>query len=461
MKRNVKAILLVFSMLFVLLPFAQETSADSLDDIRQIIRDLYIDDVPEAVLERSTANGIMDYLDPHSIYMSAKDYQGFINRLEQRVVGIGVVLEEDLKGVRVTSVISKGPAERAGIQPGDVITHVDQRSMAGQSMETAASWIGGAADTTVEVTIERPGQAKSLVMRMTRELMSMASVESTMLGGNIGYIGLNSFATDSAKEMNEAIRSLKGAKGWIVDLRNNGGGYTTAAQEVMGFLPNAGGAFQLREKNSDPVNYQAITQPTKLVGPRHLLINASSASASEMVAAAVKEQKLATLYGQTSYGKGTMQSMFEFEDGSVLKLTTARFYSPGGQAVDKVGVKPNVVTAKGAELEVSHRAQLIGQLKGYRQLPKLEHVPITKTFTVKMDSTMSWDTFDKSAVQLIQLGGKENEVAIEVKDDQSVTVVPQQALVSGEHYVLIVHPRWRGTNHQLMRQGIYVDVTVK
>ena len=132
-----------------------------------------------------------------------------------------------------------------------------------------------------------------------------------------------------------------------------------------------------------------------------LLINEYSASASEMVRQHVKEQQGAKLYGQTSYGKGTMQSMFELSDGSVIKLTTARFYSPGGQTVNQVGVPPNIVTEKGAELEVSHRDHLFANLKRYKQLPELKKVPVTKKFTLEMKTKMEWNSINPAAIQLI------------------------------------------------------------
>lgn len=448
-------------MLFVLFPFTPEVSAAPIDDIRQLIRDYYVDEVPESILEKGTVNEIMEHLDPYSVYMSAEEYQGFVNGIEQRIVGIGVVLKEDSRGIEVTSIIPKGPAERAGIQPGDIITHVDGQSVVGKSVQTAVSLISGKEKTAVMLKIERVGQANPLEKRIVRAEISIPNVESTMLGGNIGYIRLNSFATDSAEEMNTAIQSLQGVEGWILDLRNNGGGYITVAQEVTGFFPNAANSFRLKEKNAKAMVYKTIPQVSKFSKPTSLLINEYSASASEMVASAVKEQKVATLYGQTSYGKGTMQTMFDFTDGSVLKMTTARFYSPGGQAVDKIGVKPDILTKPGSELEVAHRDRLLAKVKGYKQLPKLVNVPTTKKFTVEMTSKMNWKNFDKTAVQLIQLGGKESEVTVEVTDDQTITVVPKQPLIAGQSYILVVHPLWKGIDNNPMKQGIYVDVTVK
>ena len=219
-------------------------------------------------------------------------------------------------------------------------------SLKGKSVQAAVPLISGKENTTVSLTIKREKTEQPIKMTIRRAEIHLPTVESEMLGGNIGYIRLNSFATDSGKEMEKAIRSLAGAKGFIVDIRNNGGGYITAAQEIAGFFPGVEQAFQLREKNKKPQIYPSVNQQQKVNGPVSLLVNEYSASASEMLAVNLKEQKAATLYGEKTYGKGTMQSMYAFNDGSVLKMTTARFYSPKGVAVDKVGVSPDVKTPK-------------------------------------------------------------------------------------------------------------------
>lgn len=448
-------------MSLVLLPLETFATSEPLEEVRQLVRDYYVDDVPESVLSKGSIKEITKQLDPHSVYMSAKEYAGFVNAIEQRIVGIGVVLEEDLKGIKIISVISKGPAARADIQAGDVITHVDGKSIVGKSIQTAVTLISGMEKTTVTLTIERTGLKAPLTKTITREEIILPNVEFDMLGGNIAYIRLNSFATESSKEMNKAIQSLTGANGYIVDLRNNGGGYITAAQDIAGFFPNTPNAFQLREKNSKPMVYPSTVQKQKFKGPTHVLINEYSASASEMVSAAVKENKAATLYGQTSYGKGTMQSMYGFDDGSVLKMTTARFYSPGGQAVDKVGVKPNFVTKIGTELEIAHRDQLLLKMKGYKQLPALANVPVKKTFTVEMNTKMNWKNSDKTAIQLIHLGGEEIEVVVEDTNERTITVVPKKSLLSGGKYLLVIHPLYKNAQNKQMKQGVYLEVSVK
>lgn len=261
--------------------------------------------------------------------------------------------------------------------------------------------------------------------------------------------------------MQDAIRLLVGAEGYIVDVRNNGGGYITAAQEIAGFFPGVDQAFQLREKNKKAVIYPSVNQKQKLMGPVSLLVNQYSASASEMLAVNLKEQKVATLYGANTYGKGTMQSMYAFTDGSVLKMTTARFYSPKGIDVDKVGVTPNVKTRANEELATAHYEQLVAKMKSYTPFPALENVKTSKTFTVSLTKEMDWRHIENESIQLIEIGGKESKVRMEVKDSKTIEVIPEAPLLSGEKYVLIIHPVWKDKMGNGLKKGIYLDVTVK
>lgn len=461
LRTQMQRLIMLVAILFLMLPLTTSAASEPIDEIRQLIKDYYIDEVPESVLARSTGKEITNGLDLYSEYLSKGEYDAFINGIEQRIVGIGVVLEENTNGIKVISVITDGPAFTAGIVPGDIITHVGDIPLKGKSVQAAVPLIGGKKNTNVTLTIEREKIDAPIKMTLRRAEIHLPTVEYEMLGGNIGYIRLNSFATDSASEMKEAIRSLAGADGFIIDIRNNGGGYITAAQEISGFFPGVEQAFQLREKKKKPVIYPAVNQKPKFNGPVSLLVNAYSASASEMVAVNLKEQKAAKLYGESTYGKGTMQSMFEFNDGSVLKMTTARFYSPNGIAVDKVGVSPNVKTPANEELTTAHYDQLVTQLTGYKAFPKLENVKTTKTFTVSMTKEMDWRQLGKNAVQLIEIGGKESSVEIEVKDGKTIEVIPELPLQIGKKYMLIVHPAWKDKLGNSMKHGIYLDVTVK
>ncbi|MBB4823509.1 carboxyl-terminal processing protease [Sporosarcina luteola] len=460
-RRSVRYFVLLLMAILFYMPFASFASAEPIEDIRQLVRDEYVDAVPESVLMKKTGKEITDALDPHSVYLSKKEYEGFINGIDQRIVGIGVVLEENAKGVKIISVIPNSPAEQAGILQGDIITAVNGTSIAEMAVQSAIALIGGEEGTVVSLSIQRPDVSKTMKVQVKRKEIHLPVVESAILGGRIGYIRLNSFSDEAAGEMNDAIQSMKGMESWIFDLRDNGGGYITAAQDVAGFFPDVRYAFQLREKNKQPLLYEAKRQKHMFNGPVAVLLNKNSASASEMVAASLKEKGAATFYGQRSYGKGTMQAMFPFEDGSVLKLTTARFYSPGGQAVDQVGVLPDHKTEIGRELAFAHRDLLRSGLKGYTRMRSLNNVPKTKTFLIEMNTPMNWKTMAPETVKLIELGGEEVPVTVHVENDRALKVTPTSPLVTGESYLLIVHPKVTSKAGKPMKKGIYVEVQVK
>jgi len=453
-----------FSFLLVLLLLSQVTAvsaAEPIDEIRALIKEHYIEDVPAYVLAKPTAKEITKLLDPYSVYMTAQEFAQFTNGIEQKLFGIGIVLEEDVKGIKIISVIPEGPADRAGMKAGDIIINANGTSLIGQSVQKAVTLISGEASTTVTLTYLSGETNESITKTLTREQIKLPNVEAQMLGGDIGYIRLNSFSLDAAKEITDAMSKLTNAKGWIFDLRNNGGGYVSSAQEIAGLFPNVKGAFQLRYKSEQPEIYAAIQQKMKFTNPTHILINEYSASASEMVAVSVKEQKGATLYGQTSFGKGSMQTLFPLSDNSLLKLTTAHFFSPKGVPVHEVGVKPNIETAKGEELTTSHRDQLIAKYKNYQKLPTLKEVPVTKTFTVEMNMDMEWQTLSPQDVQLIQLGGKEVAVDVQIEDYRKMTIKPKTNLETKGKYLLIIHPKWASKDAKHMQTGTYLEVTVK
>jgi carboxyl-terminal processing protease len=459
MLKKYASIILLISLLFT--SSMSSAAAEPTEEIRQLIRDYYVDEVSEEVLANPTAKEITSYLDPYSVYMSFKEFEHFMNAIERELVGIGVVLEENAKGVKILSVLPNSPAEKAGILAGDIITEADGQNLAGESVQLAVSFISGEENTSVKLTIFREKTGETLEKTIARELIVLPNVEYEMLAGNIGYVRLYSFSQDAAEEILPAIQALKGAKGWIFDLRDNGGGFITSAQDVSGLFPNVTKAFQLRDNTQVPEVYDATVQPSKFTSPTHLLINGYSASASEMVSASVKEQKGATLYGQTTYGKGSMQSLFPLSDNSVLKLTTAKFFSPKGTAINEIGVSPNVKTAEGEELFISHRDHLVAQLPKYRKLPTLQNVPVTKTFTVKMTAKMNWTGLKASDVQLIQLGGQEAAVDVKVMDDKTIKVTPKQNLESKGKYMLIIHPKWTSKMSKKVTNGIYLELTVK
>ncbi|MBY0122292.1 S41 family peptidase [Bacillus sp. S/N-304-OC-R1] len=458
---NLKKYISFLVVLLFLSNVSAVSAAEPIDEIRELIKEHYIEDVPDSVLSKPTAKEITKQLDPYSVYMSAQEYAQFTNGIEQQLVGIGIVLDEDENGVKIISVISGGPAERAGLKAGDIIIGANGTSLVGQSVQKAVSIITGEANTTVTLQFISVDTGGKVTKSISRELIKIPNVEYQMLGGDIGYVRLHSFSQDATEQITNAIGKLTGAKGWIFDLRNNGGGYVSTAQEVAGLFPNVTYAFQLRYKSDQPEVYAAIQQKVKFTSPTHILINEYSASASEMVSVSVKEQKGAVLYGQTSFGKGSMQSLFPLSDNSLLKLTTAHFYSPKGIPVHEIGVSPNIETAVGEEVITSHRDQLIAQHSDYQKLPALKDVPVTKTFTVAMNMEMDWSKLNPQDVQLIQLGGKEVPVDVKTADNYKMMITPKTYLQSKGKYLLLIHPKWTSKSAKQMQKGIYLEVTVK
>lgn len=355
-----KLLACVFIALF---SFQSIVLAEPIDEVRKTIEQNYVDPVPASVLQKESIQEILAELDPYSSYLSPEEYQQFIESINLIFSGIGVDILESEYGFEITTVYEGSPAEVAGIQVGDHIEEIDGQALIGNSLEHVISLIRGETGTKINLSIIRYTEEDFFeeTYELTRAKVSIPTVEYTHLRGNIGYIQLHSFNEESVTQMKEAIQQLYGVEGWIVDLRYNPGGLMNASQEIAGLFPNVDQAVLVEGKEGKRTIYDSIQQDVQFELPVHLLINKWSASASEVVAAAVKEQNGAKLYGQTTYGKGTIQSSFPIEDRGVLKLTTARFYSPNGTKIDNVGVTPDVETPVEQEFQFAFKDLLIAQ----------------------------------------------------------------------------------------------------
>jgi carboxyl-terminal processing protease len=438
----------------------QTVSQSVLNEVRDYIERYYVDPINKNSLQGSTPQDIVKYLDKYSTYMTAEEYEQFLDSIDIEFVGIGITMEEDEAGIKIMSVLENSPAARAGLRAGDIITEADGQALAGNAVESAATLITGQEGTTVNLKVFRPETNETFSVSVVREKINWPNVEFSKLSGNIGYIRLYSFDLESVKEIEKAIRSLSGVKGWIFDLRDNPGGYVDAAQEILGFFPNVKYAFQLRDRSNKPTVYGAIEQPVKMTGLVHVLVNSSSASASEMVAASVKEQKGAVLYGQRTFGKGSMQELFPLSDGSVLKLTIARFFSPNGTPIHEVGVKPNVVTAVNKELYAAHRDLLLKQLRNYQSLGKLRNAAANKTFTITLSRKLSVTNTSQLGIKLYRIGGQEVPVTVQYSKGNQLVIKPNAPLVKGENYLLIIPPTIKSKDGRLMKQGAYLEISV-
>lgn len=288
-------------------------------------------------------------------------------------------------------------------------------------------------------------------------------IESQFLFGNVGHITVPSFQVETPQAVVREWESLKkmGAKHLILDFRFNGGGTVSSAEAIIGMFNQAPKAYT-RITRDTTVSVPAAHSSVKFPGKPYVLVNRYSASASELVAAAVKDQKAGLLVGQKTFGKGSVQSFFELSDGGALKLTTAHFTGPGGTKIHGIGVMPDVVAEYGKELELAHTALTKAELKTwrYREITEVETAANAKAFEISFSQNMNFSAPAASnRVELIRLGNDRSvPVRVEQKDARTLKVVPERQLESNSAYVLMVHPRYSDSEGIYMREGAYLFI---
>ena len=444
-------------IMIMLLLFASSSAyaAEPLGEVKNIVKEYYYPKVSTDALNSTRIDELMKQLDPYSVYMTKEEYQTFENAIKRKFVGIGITILEDKKGLKIVSILKNSPAELAGLKAGDIITKVNGENIAGESSEMITSRITGKEDTKVHISVFRPSTKNTFDQTITRKVIKLPNVETKKLAGNIGFIRLNSFSDESAKEIQNAIKSMPGMKGWIFDLRSNGGGYVDTAQKVIGIFPKATYAFVYKAKAGDFQIYDAIKEKVQWNKPVSILTDANTASASEMTVAAAKDFKLAKIYGQTTFGKGVMQSIIPLSDGSILKLTTAEFFGPNLYKINKKGVKPDIPTAIGKELEKSHNDYLLKQLKSYKKRSNIEKSVSSQSMQVKTSKDLSWTTLKNSKVYLWQIGGTSRKIIVKHASGKKLIITPSKQLKSGTTYYLVVNPNEKN------KKGTYSKVVIK
>jgi carboxyl-terminal processing protease len=299
--------------------------------------------------------------DPYTEYFTPAQAKDFQNELNQSFSGIGAELGKDADGnLIVVSPIAGFPAEKAGLKGQDIITDINGVSTSGQSVDVAVSKIHGAAGTTVTLKILRD-KSQVLTIPIVRANIQIPSVNTKTLDGNIGYIQITTFGDDTSSLIEKAATKMKqdGVKGVVLDLRDNPGGEVSAAIDTASqWLP--AGTEVLQERGTSGTRTDPATGSDPLQGvPTVVLINGNSASASEITAAALHDNKAAYVIGEKSYGKGVEQNLIDFKDGGQLKVTTASWYRPNGQNINHRGITPDqVVTLTDADATAGNDTQL-------------------------------------------------------------------------------------------------------
>ena len=300
--------------------------------------------VTKKSLMQGALKGMMESLDdPHSVYFTKEEMRSFQEDIKGKYVGVGMVIQKKVgEPLTVVSPVEDGPAYKAGIKPKDKIIEIDGESTYNLTSEEASKRLKGKANTTVKVKVFREVNKMTKIFELKRETIELKYVKSKMLDGGIGYLRLTQFGDNVYPDMKKALEDLqaKGMKGLIFDLRSNPGGELGQSIKIASMFIEKGKIVSTRQKKGEESIY---TREGKYCGdfPMVVLINGGSASASEIVSGALKDHKRATLIGEKSFGKGSVQTLLPLPDGDGIKITIAKYYTPNGISIDGTGIEPD------------------------------------------------------------------------------------------------------------------------
>ena len=319
---------------------------DLFGEVLEKINREYIDEINQSESMDSAINGLLQSLDPYSSYMSPEILEEMQTETSGEFGGLGIEVSMEAGVVKVISPIDDTPASKAGLKAGDYIVKINDTQVQGKSLSEAVDLMRGPVGSSIELTVRRRGEKKALTFNITREIIEIQSVKSELLEENIGYIRLTSFNENSSDQIEKQIKKLKKNKNlnsFILDLRNNPGGLLNQAIRISDFFLENGEIVSTKSrKKSDNRKWFArkgdITDGKTLL----VLINYGSASASEIVAGALKDHKRAIVVGENSYGKGSVQSIIPLKNKGAIRLTVAKYYLPSGKSISEVGVRPDI-----------------------------------------------------------------------------------------------------------------------
>ncbi|MDA7812345.1 S41 family peptidase [Candidatus Pelagibacter sp.] len=326
---------------------------DLFGEVLEKISKEYVDEVDQSKSMDSAINGLLQSLDPYSAYMTPENFEGMQTETSGEFGGLGIEVGMEAGVVKVISPIDNTPASNAGLKAGDYIVKINNTQVQGKTLMQAVDLMRGPVGSSIEITVRRRGVKKALIFNITREVIQVQSVKSELIDNNIGYIRLTSFNENSSEQIKEKINKLnknKDLKGYILDLRNNPGGLLSQAIKISDFFLENGEIVSTRSRQASE-NRKWFAKKGDLTNGKTLiiLINYGSASASEIVAGALKDHKRAIILGENSYGKGSVQSIIPLKNRGAIRLTIAKYYLPSGKSISEVGVTPDIEVAEGSD----------------------------------------------------------------------------------------------------------------
>ena len=346
----------------------REAAWQRLKEIYDLILDEYDGSISPDELTRRAIDAMVKQLDRYSEYLDPEEMQEFNQEVENNFTGIGIVIGKEGEGLLVKQVLSNSPAEQAGLKPGDLILEADGTPLKDLDLEEAGKLIRGPAGSKVDLLFRRPMHDYLLRLIVERQNIEIPNVESRMLEDGIGLITINSFSRTSGTEFKEAYQNFleQGMRGLILDLRGNGGGHLASAIEVARQLVPDGPVVYIKRADGQVTPIHTIPHEQHI--PVAVLVNRGTASASEIVAGAIRDSGVGILVGTTTFGKGTVQTLYQLDDGSVIKLTTARYLTPKQFDLDGQGLAPDfTVELLGLPVNDQSDAQLQKALDWLRQ----------------------------------------------------------------------------------------------
>jgi len=319
---------------------------DLFGEVLEKINEEYVDEINQSESMDSAINGLLQSLDPYSAYLSPDNFQEMQTETSGEFGGLGIEVSMEAGVVKVISPIDDTPASRAGLKAGDYIVKINNIQVQGKSLTEAVELMRGPVGSDIELTVRRRGERKALTFNLTREIIEIQSVKSDLLDKNIGYLRLTSFNENSSQQIKKRITDFdkeKNLKGYILDLRNNPGGLLSQAIKITDFFLDNGEIVSTKGRKSSE-NRRWFAKEGDLTDgkPIIVLINYGSASASEIVAGALKDHKRAIILGDRSYGKGSVQSIIPLRNDGAIRLTIAKYYLPSGASISEVGVTPDI-----------------------------------------------------------------------------------------------------------------------
>ena len=323
---------------------------DLFGEVLEKINEEYVDEIDQSKSMDSAINGLLQSLDPYSSYMSPEIFKEMQTETSGEFGGLGIEVGMESGVVKVISPIDDTPASRSGIKAGDYIVKINDTQVQGKSLTEAVELMRGPVGSSIELTVRRQGAKKALTFNIVREIIQIKSVKADLLEKNIGYIRLTSFNENSSEQIKKEIGKLKknnNLKAYILDLRNNPGGLLSQAIKISDFFLENGEIVSTKGRKASE-NRRWFAKQGDLTDGKALivLINYGSASASEIVAGALKDHKRAILLGDSSYGKGSVQSIIPLKNDGAIRLTIAKYYLPSGKSISEVGVSPDIMISE-------------------------------------------------------------------------------------------------------------------